>query len=72
MTSTEEGKVPTLKEAIALPQKHRDLTLAMQPMPNYTSTGKFYQEKTCDCQYDEIHPGFLLAVQSDVKANSTF
>jgi nicotinamidase-related amidase len=30
--------VPTLEEALRQPCKHRDMTLALEPMPNYSST----------------------------------
>jgi nicotinamidase-related amidase len=33
-----ETSVPTLKEALKKPCKHRDMTLAMQPMENYSRT----------------------------------
>ncbi|MFW5643400.1 MAG: isochorismatase family protein [Alkalispirochaeta sp.] len=33
-----EQKIPTLKEAMQTPQKHRDMELALEPMPNYSST----------------------------------
>jgi nicotinamidase-related amidase len=33
-----EKHIPTLKEALQQPQKHRDMKLAMEPMPNYSST----------------------------------
>ncbi|TVR52234.1 MAG: isochorismatase family protein [Spirochaetaceae bacterium] len=33
-----EKNVPTLKEALKQPCKHRDMELALQPMPNYSRT----------------------------------
>jgi nicotinamidase-related amidase len=33
-----EQTIPTLKEALKTPQKHRDMNLALEPMPNYRST----------------------------------
>ncbi len=33
-----ERPVPTLEEALQQPCKHRDMTLALEPMPNYSST----------------------------------
>ncbi|KAL7568042.1 hypothetical protein ACA910_020763 [Epithemia clementina (nom. ined.)] len=35
---TNNGKVRTLQEAIAAPRKHRDMTLALEPMDNFTAT----------------------------------
>ncbi len=34
----EQSDIPTLKEALQQPCKHRDMALAMEPMPNYSST----------------------------------
>ncbi|HKL45063.1 MAG TPA: hypothetical protein VJ906_02345 [Roseovarius sp.] len=34
----DDSKTPTLKEALQQPCKFRDMTLAMEPMPNYSST----------------------------------
>ena len=34
----EDATIPTLKEALEKPSPHRDRTLAMEPMPNYSST----------------------------------
>ena len=36
--TTDDTDIPTLKEALEQPCPHRDMTLAMEPMPNYTST----------------------------------
>lgn len=42
MTGTEEEKVLTLEEALAAPRKHRDMKLAAEPMPNFSSTGEYF------------------------------
>jgi hypothetical protein len=34
----ENTHIPTLKEALKKPQKHRDMDLALEPMPNYSKT----------------------------------
>ena len=34
----DDTKIRTLKEALQQPCKFRDMTLAMEPMPNYSST----------------------------------
>ena len=34
----DDSKTPTLKEALQQPCKFRDMTLAMEPMPNYSRT----------------------------------
>ncbi|MFW5693901.1 MAG: isochorismatase family protein [Alkalispirochaeta sp.] len=34
----EEKRIPTLKEAMQHPCKHRDMKLALEPMPNYSKT----------------------------------
>jgi hypothetical protein len=33
-----ERHVPTLEEALRQPCKHRDMALALEPMPNFSST----------------------------------
>lgn len=38
MTSTKQERVLTLQEAVAEPRKHRDMKLAAEPMPNFSST----------------------------------
>jgi hypothetical protein len=36
--SGEDTHIPTLKEALETPRRHRDMDVATEPMPNYSNT----------------------------------